>query len=503
MKKINFRNYPSLIKEDLYLVMVFFLMTIAILSKSFYQSSGYLSPDSTNYLALAQNLLDGNGFYITSLNQSGKEFFAIWPIGYPFLIYLLAKLTGLSVFWASKVLNIFFIGLILGILKSLFNKNAYLYGLIFLFASYIEIFTYTWSETAFIFGLVWFSASIFNFVKKPNELFLISVSLLFSSLFLFLSRYIGAFSFGIIGLLGIYFGLVKKDKSKFIILIAISLFNLLLMSGYLYHNLLETGNITGMPRIPSPETNANLFSTLFKASVSELIIHQNDTYFRKNLIFLAQYALIGFFTFKYRGYVFKPKVQESNNKLILPFIFGIIGVTYLFFIILMRWAAHFDEFSFRLLAPGSFLIFIAIINYIENKTTQQYFKVFKILLLSATLFSWILNAPLKIRDKNELEYIVTVKNTIRQYDKIEKNSIVIFGNNHINYLFTDLKIVRPLSLPYSIKKESWTEFMIRINPDNIRNIYLEVPADLNAENYDISVVELTKKYKPNSLVKLE
>jgi len=491
MKKINFRNYPSLIKEDLYLVMVFFLMTIAILSKSFYQSSGYLSPDSTNYLALAQNLLDGNGFYITSLNQSGKEFFAIWPIGYP------------SLFWASKVLNIFFIGLILGILKSLFNKNAYLYGLIFLFASFLEIFTYTWSETAFIFGLVWFSASIFNFIKKPNELFLISVSLLFSSLFLFLSRYIGAFSFGIIGLLGIYFGLVKKDKSKFIILIAISLFNLLLMSGYLYHNLLETGNFTGMPRIPSPETNANLFSTLFKATVSELIIHQNDTYLRKNLIFLAQYALIGFFTFKYRGYIFKPRVQESNNKIYLPFVFGIIGVTYLFFIILMRWNTQFDIFNTRLLAPGSFLIFIAVINYIENITTQKYFNIFKILLISASLFSWTLNVPLKIRDQNELTYNKTIENTIKRYSKIKKNSIVVFGSNHLRYLNLNLYDARPNFSPYYAKKESWAEFILRINSENKRNIYLEVPTDLSVESYDISVVELTKKYKPNSLVKLE
>ena len=503
MKKINVRNYPSLIKEDLYLVLVFFLMTIAILFKSFYQSSGYLSPDSTNYLSLAQNLLNGNGFYISSLNQSGKKFFAIWPVGYPFLIYLLAKLTGLSVFWASKVLNIFFIGLILGILKLLFNKNAYLYGLIFLFASFIEIFSYTWSETAFIFGLVWFSASIFNFVKKPKELFLISVSLLFSSLFLFLSRYIGAFSFGIIGLLGIYFGLVKKDKSKFIILIAISIFNLLLMSGYLYHNLLETGNFTGMARIPSPESNANLFNNLFKASVSEFVIHQNDTYFRKNLIFLAQYALLGFFTFKYRKKIFKPKVQESNSKLNLSFVFGLIGLAYLFFIIIMRWTAHFDGFSFRLLAPGSFLIFISIINYVENKTTQKSFNFFKILLVSASLFSWTLNVPLKIRDQKEHTYNETIENTIKRYDKIKKNSIVVFGSNHLRYLNLNLFDARPNFLPYYAKKESWAEFILRINPDNKRNIYLEVPPDLSDESYDISVVELTKKYKPNSLVKLE
>ena len=70
-------------------------------------------------------------------------------------------------------------------------------------------------------------------------------------------------------------------------------------------------------------------------------------------------------------------------------------------------------------------------------------------------------------------------------------------------MFTDLKIVAPFALQRYIKKESWTEFMIRINPDNNRNIYLRVPADLNTEKYDISVVEFTKKYKPNSLVKLE
>jgi len=186
--------------------MIFIMMAVAIVVKSYFDLNGYLSPDSSNYLKLAQNLLVGNGYYVSAYGVTGqeREFFAIWPAGYPTLIFLTAKLTGLSVFLASKFLNIILIGVILAIFRSLFKHNAYVYGLILLFSAYIEIFSYTWSETLFITALVWFATSIYLFIKNPERVTLLYFSIMVASLLLFMSRYIGAFSFGLIGLLGLY-----------------------------------------------------------------------------------------------------------------------------------------------------------------------------------------------------------------------------------------------------------------------------------------------------------
>ncbi|MDT8417655.1 MAG: hypothetical protein RQ864_07590, partial [Lutibacter sp.] len=266
--------FNKLRKEDWYLITIFFVMTITILLKSYFNPSGYLSPDSIYYLSLAQNLLDNYSFYIYGPNMK-IELFAVWPVGYPFLIFLTAKITSLSVFFASKLLNILFIGLVLFFFKKLFNKNAYLYGLIFLFASLIQIYTYSWSESVFIFCLVWFSTSIYELLARTKKNPGIYLSILFSSLFLFLSRYIGAFSFGVIGLIGLYYLFVKKDKSRSIILISIALINLSLMSIYLHHNFIISGYITGLHRYFAPATNIHLLEMLLKSIISEILFYSN------------------------------------------------------------------------------------------------------------------------------------------------------------------------------------------------------------------------------------
>ena len=259
-KNLNLKFY----RQDYYLLVIFIMMATAIVVKSYFNLDGYLSPDSTNYLTLAQNLLNGEGYYVSAygVSDQDREFFAKWPAAYPSFIALMAKLTGLSLFWASKLLNIMLIGIILGILRALFKHNAYVYGLILLFSSYIEIFSYTWSETLFIAALLWFAVSVHLFMANPKKIIFLYFSIMIASLLLFMSRYIGAFSFGLIGLLGFYYALVKKDRTKALILIAIATLNITIMFLYLHHNYIETGFITGMQRIASHETNLELFHLL-------------------------------------------------------------------------------------------------------------------------------------------------------------------------------------------------------------------------------------------------
>jgi hypothetical protein len=493
-------------KQDWYLIMIFSLMAIAIFVKSYFNTNGFLTIDSTAYLGLAQNLLDGNGFFVYFYGLTGneREFFAIWPIGYSSLIYLTAKLTGLSVFWASKLLNLFIIGLILIVFRAMFKHNAYIYGLIFLFASSIEIFTYTWSETVFIFGLVWFAASIYIFMLEPKKLVLIYISLFISSLFLFLSRYIGAFSFGLIGLLGLYYGIVKKDKSKSIILISIASINIAIMLGYLYHNYLQTGYSTGMPRIPAPETDGELFVMLLRAIISETIIPMNSISKTAMLIFWMEFSVLIYLIIKYRKNILNLTQNSNNNKITkLILVFVSIGLVYLFFIILMRWLVQFDTYRARLLAPGSFLLFIAFIFYIEKCTTQKLFNEFKIFLLSFALLSYFINFPYSVwkQDKQPV-YNETIQNITKKYADVEKqDSIVVFANIHLKYLYTNIQIAKPFYVPYYANKESWSDFINRINPKHKKNIYL-ITTEYNhvkPEYYHQTVVDMVEKYKDYSL----
>ena len=495
-------------REDWYLIIVFIMVAVSIAIKSYFDPDGHLSHDSTNYLKCAQNLLAGKGYYVSAYHGfigQDRQFFAIWPAGYPTLIFLFAKLTGFSVFLSSKLLNITLAGTILVIFRALFKKSAYVYALIFLFSAYIEIFSYTWSETIFITALVWFSASIYLFISKPEKPTLLYFSIMMSSLLIFLSRYIGAFSFGLIGLLGLYYGAIMKDRSKSITLIGIAVLNISIMAFYLYHNYTETGFLTGVKRVPSTETNLKLLYVLVKALVAESLIPveiiTKQTIFKAVLVCMAQLSVLGFLLWKYRNNILRTNSKTGLQPVVLSYVFGTIGFMYLFSIVAIRWITQFDGYNYRLISPGSFLIIIAIIYFLQQRASIQFFNAIKNFLFVFAIVSFLLNTPYRVWHShvNSIPYIETIKALEKKYENVEKDSIVIFGSTHLNYLYEDIRRVSPYYAPTK-DQEKWSDFLKRI--DHTNNIYISVRTGdyTSHDKYDQSVVDFVEKYDDGTLL---
>ena len=185
------------------LLLLFCILGAIVIIRSYFDPNGAITPDSSRYLQLSNNLLNGKGFHVISYNSpEGKTLFAIWPVGYPILIYIISKFTGLSVFWASKLLNVLVIGSCLLLLKSIFRSNAHWTGLIFFVHSFSSIYTFTWSEGSFLLFELIFCLSIFQYIKTSGKISWL-LGVLFSGLMLFFTRYIGCFSFGIVGIIAL------------------------------------------------------------------------------------------------------------------------------------------------------------------------------------------------------------------------------------------------------------------------------------------------------------
>ena len=89
-----------------------------------------------------------------------------------------------------------------------------------------------------------------------------------------------------------------------------------------------------------------------------------------------------------------------------------------------------------------------------------------------------------------------------KYSHVDKDAIVIFPSLHIRYIYTDMQVSRPYSLPYSDTKEIWLDFINRIGKKD-RSIYLHVPkTELSPERYDPSVLDFLSKYEKDTLVKI-
>lgn len=492
-------------------------MTIAILVKSSINKDGYLGPDSTNYLRLSQNLLEGKGYYVSTYDfetKKEKTFFAVWPVGYPTLIFIISKFSNIGVFWASKFLNIIFVVISILLLRYQFRESAFIYALVFFAAPYIVIFSYTWSEVPFIFGLIWFSVSIINFVPENKNIWLVNIFL--SSVFLFLVRYIGFFSFISLIILTIFYFFKGEYKLSFRFAFISSL-GLLIAFIYLYHNFLSTGYITGIPRIKSPETNIELLTNLSIAVIKEFnLLYAN--WGRNKMLFFATFIfeaiLFMYFLKKVKIFSHFKKVNIKIDALSSTFFF--IGSVYWVSIVLIRWVNHYDDFYYRLLGPATFLFVMAIINFIQyncEKTLIENFERFFIILL---LFSYILTVPLQSLFQffhEKVTYKDTLKTISNRYAFLPPNSVIIFGDAHLRYIRTDVIELKPSNKPYSSKSETIEEFLKKVKKIPNRSIYFEIPKTKECSSskgdfftfieYDGSVVDFLKSNKDKDFIKIK
>jgi len=468
-------------KKNIYLILIFFTISCSILIKSYFNFNGYITPDSGYFLALADHLINGEGFLISAYEYGGgkNEFFSIWPVGYPLLIFFISELTNLEVFWSSKVVNIILLGFSFLILNKLFKNNAYIYSLVFFFSSYIEILSFTWSENLFLFVIIFFIYSLYKVIIVSNNLFINSFFLFSSCIALFLSRYIGVFSIFVMFLIFIYF-LFFKPHHKTKVFFLVIFFNIIFICAYFLNNIIETGAIRGSYDFPIEsldEVGFGFIFSLIKSLIVEFIIpvhsiKSTESIFLAIIFFLLQVSIIILFYFKFKKQ--NKKILFANNLPKLLIIFIIVGLSYLFFLIFLKiLIPSIEGFGFRLLSPFTLILYFAIITYIlqiQNNKIKKYF-LRSIFLLA--FISFLLNVPIKTYYqtlKNPNNYIDNINVIKSQYKEVEKNSIVIFSERmHIRYLRNDIERLIPKH------NEDWETFLYRIDPLNNKKKYLKIP----------------------------
>ena len=141
----------------LQLLILYISICLVLLLRISVESTGYMSPDSDFYIQTANNSLQGKGF-ITPITYPFDEttpesFTAIWPIGYPALIAVFSYITGTDTVLSSKAVNIIFLGFIFILLYRWYGENSFLPACYFCSIGLLEIYSYTWSEGAFLFFL--------------------------------------------------------------------------------------------------------------------------------------------------------------------------------------------------------------------------------------------------------------------------------------------------------------------------------------------------------------
>ncbi len=471
--------YLKINRNDFYLILIFIILTLSLLLKIFFDENGYLSNDSTNYLSASKSFL--NGHYFFTFYEFGNnlelKFFSNWPVGYSLLISIVSFLTNTSVFFASKIVNFICIFFIIFIFRSYFNQSSLILSSIFFFSANLEIFSFSWSEGPFILFLILFSLYLHKFLFiNDNYKTLLILSIL--SISLFLIRYIGLFTLFIYIFFFIYSYLfkIKVSKSKLVILFFINFFFITL---YFYNNYLLTSYIAGIPRGFAPETNLELLKKLILTLLSEITIptyHERITflipllsiqilliifYFRENIFNFSNYQKINIYDLIQS--LFLKNIFQKNYNII-----GFVGISYILSIIFVRWIFYFNEYSFRLLGPGTFLIFIWLIIFLKEKLSISNYKNFSNIFFILLIISFILYVPIKTYLRFEKTYFETINETLNYYNEIsDLNIIVNEKSKHIKYLRPNLQFKKPFL------NENYNSFLERINNNN-PTIYIDI-----------------------------
>ncbi len=460
-------------------------MSCFIVIQSVEHPDGYLTSDSAHYLQMAENLLAGDGMETASYVPDISTYFATWPIGYPVLIAGVSLVTFSDVFWASKILNIILLALSLLLIRLLFKDKAPFVALIFFVSTFTTLFSYTWSEVPFLFGLLWLVYSIVRYVETNRIGF--AWQMLFAATFLFFMRYIGLIGAGIIGLVGFYFLFRKQWKNMLICWIAGTI-PIVIAGVYLVLNHLNTGLMTGMERIPRAETASEFVTMLWRGILAEVnvLATSSQVYINESLILLVV-ALLLFI----RPRHIKALFTLDKEKWLLPGMFLLVGIVYFTAIVYMRWGAHFDPFNYRLLGPATFMAWLFLASWFAQ-TNGDGWKRWRLFLFVVLGVALVMNVGYRTYTSvlsPSPDYADTKNKVTALYEEVPEESIVAFENIHARYLRTDLQFIKVHFQPYFATKETVDEFLERVTPNNAAGVYLE-NHPIREDRYHESFVEL-------------
>lgn len=261
--------------------------------------------------------------------------------------------------------------------------------------------------------------------------------------------------------------------------------------------MIETGYSTGMPRIAAPETHFELIYSLLKTFFCELVFPVAHLGSKKILFLILFVQLLVIFLAVYFAKLSVHNYLENRKIDAIVVIFFLVGIIYLLSIITIRWLTQFDGFSYRLIAPGTFLIFVAILRHLELSFNPKDFKLLSLGILTISFISIFCSAiypvvrQIYLQKQNHFE---NAKKIMSDFEDIKSGSIIVFGDYKLKYLRPDIL------LPYYDQKEEFNYFLNRLNPN--RQVYIQIPDKIDPCCYHISVIEFVSKYKPGEIVKI-
>lgn len=320
---------------------------LLVLARYKQEPARFQTVDGFYYQWLADQFLEGKAMVLPELVNGKRHTFSPYPPGYPVLLGLISKISGLAYPLAAIFLHGIFFFLLVGFGWQMGLAPALV--LMYFSDTALTLGANTWSEFAFLFfgcllGMAWKS-------EAPDNSYGNAYLLAVLAIFAFFMRY-AAFFWLPLFFLPLIKGKIKVWNSPAVAGLAF----LILATFWFWSQWQATGLPTGGDRYPNQDSGFYLAKSLLKECLNQIFLFRNPDGSRPWWEVLGGIIqcgiLIVFFQFNIRAIKLRRVLNHS---------FFFLGLGLLIGMVLTRWHFYFAEsYDLRLLGPGFMLMGIGL-----------------------------------------------------------------------------------------------------------------------------------------------
>lgn len=307
------------------------------------------SPDSYAYLESALALLNGEGY------QWHSSWNALWPLGYSACIACVHLLLPVSLLWASKLVNLLALYVLLYALHRTYGDRAYILG--FALGYLTKMAVYTWSETLFIVILILVCLQLYRHWRYESANSFYFVGLSYAA---FLVRYIGGFVGVSLAIAAVYF---QYNQSYRRAQWSLRMFGTLAVSYCLYFgiNLWQGSSLWGGARFVETEPLPALLGGIAQGWFNEFVLLR-DAPVEDMLLWIGLGIQVVLLTYLFKIYSWKDVAFSLSRPSLYLYVGGLYGLI----ITTLRLISPFDSLNYRLLAPATLLGCLAALDWLSS-----------------------------------------------------------------------------------------------------------------------------------------
>ena len=312
-----------------------------------------LSPDGVSYLRMAAAAAQGHLFNPNGVSGH-NGWFAVWPLGYPWCIALVIKLTSLDAFTAARVVATLIAGGILLMFARCARSAFPVLALSLLNLSFFGIFRVSYSEQPYILALL---ALCFVLSRKDGNGKIAGFAIAGLSIAIFLFRYIGVFAI-FWSIVASY--LVAKFEGRNLNMVRATAYAamavIVFAGGYLVLNQIMCGAFTGGHSPGASESFLALLRRMFVALLNET----------QAALFTVCWAGMLFVAVG-SGMLRRGADETKDESTPDGMVFVLLGLLCNGTVIVLRFLMPFDPLGFRLLCPGTTLLVLGLVLKIRSR----------------------------------------------------------------------------------------------------------------------------------------